>query len=542
MDYLHSDARRLKSLLYDAKSDANVLKLLPSAFDDFSLLISDSTRNMYLSFLPELIEALYLPIDHLPNIKVLEKLLFEMSWEDLVALDLVFHIFSGLTCGDEEIELFCLKMVSKSTKTSSASNTIDESMINSIILCIISKHCSCANRAIEIICSLNLSGDIFRKRFLSYLSTISLVDFFSSKDLSLSNSTAISRFFTLIFKLSGQSYETFESLVFSGFIDNVMNLSNLNDLLMKLCRLDFLSSLLTIDYTFGWIENNGYIEEAIVPFLTFQFQSIDVDSELLAVQSCKFIESMKYISFEKFKKIDSFNSLTSKLIENLSHKSFSSSLYKASLFAIAGIFGFSDNFSEYIYYKLTDMSNLTKTDDGLNALELILSSPSEKYTKLFFEQKLSSTAMYDIMTSAKSPFESTRHSALLILKAIVKHSWGISKFVGFTSLMEFILSRTIDEYFDRIIKYEIVKIMAETGRHLLGPWKERVLQYVIKGAFAIVKHSWGISKFAGFTSLMEFILSRTIDEYFDRIIKYEIVKIMAETGRHLLGPWKSVSN
>ncbi|KTW28715.1 uncharacterized protein T551_02565 [Pneumocystis jirovecii RU7] len=485
MEYLHPEAKRLKDLLHDAKFNSNVLNLLPSAFDDFFFSISDSTRNASLCFLPELIQALYLPIDPLFSIRVLEKLLFSMSWEDLLTLNLVPHIFSGLACGDEEIELFCLKMLSKSAKTRFASNTIDKNMISRIILCVVSKYCSCANKAIEIICDLSFSGEIFRKRLLSYFSVLSLADFFSLEKSSLSSSTFISRFFTLILKFSSRSCEMFKSLVSTGLIDNVINLSNSDDLVMKLCKLDFLSSLLTVNYTFDWFENNGYIKEAISPFLTFQFQNIDIDTELLIIQSCKFIESMKYIPFKDFQKIDSLNNLISKLVENLTVKSLSSSLYKVSLFTIAGMFSFSDDFSEYIYFRLTDLPGLTKTDNGLNALQLILSSPSEKYTELFFEQKLSSKAIYDIMISAKSPFESTRHSALLILKALVKHSWGIFKCVGFTPLMEFVLSRTVEEYFDRMIKYEIVKIMAETGKHLLGPWEEKVLQYVTKGPFGI---------------------------------------------------------
>ncbi|KAG5519102.1 hypothetical protein PMAC_002189 [Pneumocystis sp. 'macacae'] len=480
MDYLYPEAKRLKDLLYDAKFDSSVLNLLPSAFDDFFFSISDSTKNTCLRFLPELIQALYLPIDSLPNIKVLEKLLSPMSWEDLVALDLVPHVFSGLACGNEEIELFCLRMLSKSTKTRITSNTIDKNMINRIISCMSSRYCSCANKAID----LSSSGDISRKRLLSCFSVLSLVDFFSLEN-PLSKSTIISRFFTLILKLSSQSYEMFKSLVSSGLIDNVINLSNSDDLLIRLCKIDFLSSLLTINYTFDWFENNGYIKEAVSPFLAFEFQNIDLDTELLIIQSCKFIESMKYISFKDFQKIDSFNNLVFKLVENLSLKTLSSSLYKANLFTIAGMFSFSNDFSKYIYFRLTDLPNLTKTDNGLNALELILLSPSEEYTELFFEQKLSSKAIYDIMISAKSPFESTRYSALLVLRALVKHLWGISKCVGFTSLMEFILSRTVEEYFDRMIKYEIVKIMAETGRHLLGSWEEKVLQYVMKGPFVI---------------------------------------------------------
>ncbi|KTW25880.1 hypothetical protein T552_03154 [Pneumocystis carinii B80] len=482
MNHLHFEAKRLKDLLYNIEINSESLKLLPSAFEEFALSISDSTRNSCLSFIPELIRALYLPIDPLPNIRAIEKLISTLSWKDIRELDLVPYILTGATCGNEDIELFCLKMLSKSAKSITL-NAIDENIISCIISCISSKHCSCANKAIEIICDLNLSSDMFKERLLSSFLALSLTQFFSLEDSFSSSSTIISRFLTLILKLSSQSFEMFKFLASSSLIHNMMDLCDSNDLLMKLCKLDFLSSLLALNYTLEWLESYGYFKEAISPFLVFQSRNIDVDTELLIIQSCKFIESMKYISFKDFKRIDSSNNLISRLVENLSYKSLSSSLYKANLFTIAGIFCFSDDFSEYIYFKLNDMSNLTETDNGLSALELIFSSPSDKYTQLFFEQKLSSKAMFDIMMSAKSPFESTRYSALLILKAIVKHPWGILKCVELTPLMEFILSRTIDEYFDKIIKYDIVKIMEKTGRHLLGPWEEEVLRYVMKGVF-----------------------------------------------------------
>ncbi|EMR10045.1 hypothetical protein PNEG_01799 [Pneumocystis murina B123] len=481
MNHLHFEAKRLKDLLYDIEINSESFKLLPLAFEEFALSISDSTRNSCLSFLPELIRALYLPIDPLPNIRVIEKLISTLSWKDICELDLVPHILTGIMCGNEDIELFCLKMLSKSTKAITP-NDINENIISCIISCISSKHCSSANKAIEIICDLNLSSDMFRERLLSSFLALS-TQFFSSDDSFSSSSMIISRFLTLILKLSSQSFEMFKFLASSSLIDNVMNLCNSNDLLMKLCKFDFLSSLLTLNYTLEWLENHGYFKEAISPFLMSQSSNIDVDTELLIIQSCKFIESMKYISFKDFKRIDSSNNLVSRLVENLSFRSLSSSLYKANLFTIAGMFCFSDDFSEYIYFKLNDMSNLTKTDNGLSALQLIFSSPSDKYTQLFFQQKLSSKAMFDIMMSAKSPFESTRHSALLILKEIVKHPWGILKCVELTPLMEFILSRTTEEYFDRMVKYDIVKIMEKTGRHLLGPWEEEVLRYVMKGVF-----------------------------------------------------------